>query len=345
MSTVHSYPSIYTIGHSALAGLFDGDVIIEEKLDGSQISFGLHHETGELKMRSKSVPIVVEAPPQLFEKAVATARELAPLLKKGWTYRGEYLAKPKHNTLCYDRIPAKHIIIFDIETGPASYLDPGAKAAEAERLGLECVPCFYQGPIGSAAELRKFLGRSSVLGKASIEGIVVKPAKYDLFGRDKKVLLAKFVSEDFKEMHGRTWEAEHRETGPVGIINQLAASITTTARWHKAVQHLRDAGTLAGEPADIGKLVKEVPADIKKEAESEIKQRLWDWAWPQLLRMCIRGLPEWYKEQLLKTAFTDGSLPREAEITDPTEAEKSALTELVRLTEEYGGYDLPKDAV
>ena len=36
----HSYPQIYNLGHKAIAGIFDDDVLIEEKIDGSQFSFG-----------------------------------------------------------------------------------------------------------------------------------------------------------------------------------------------------------------------------------------------------------------------------------------------------------------
>ena len=37
----HSFPSVYAVGHAALADLFLDDVIVEEKVDGSQFSFGL----------------------------------------------------------------------------------------------------------------------------------------------------------------------------------------------------------------------------------------------------------------------------------------------------------------
>jgi hypothetical protein len=40
MSSWHSYSSIYALGHKALAELFMEPVLIEEKVDGSQFSFG-----------------------------------------------------------------------------------------------------------------------------------------------------------------------------------------------------------------------------------------------------------------------------------------------------------------
>lgn len=48
MDSWHSYPSIFAIGHRALAELLLDPVIVEEKVDGSQFSFGLFdHEDFE----------------------------------------------------------------------------------------------------------------------------------------------------------------------------------------------------------------------------------------------------------------------------------------------------------
>jgi hypothetical protein len=52
MSSWHSYPSIYNLGHRALTDLFSGGlVLVQEKVDGSQFSFGLID--GVVRFRSK----------------------------------------------------------------------------------------------------------------------------------------------------------------------------------------------------------------------------------------------------------------------------------------------------
>lgn len=297
---MNSYPSIYTIGHGQVQELLKNEVIVEEKVDGSQLTFGVYE--GELRMRSKGATIVLDAPPTMFAKAVETARELQPLLSPGWTYRGEYLAKPKHNVLAYERAPNKHFILFDVQVGIEQYLSPEAKAEEAARLGLEVVPTLYRGTVSSADMLRGLLERTSVLGGQKIEGVVVKPANYDLFARDKKCLMGKFVSEAFKEMHSATWTKEFRPSG-TDIVETIGASTCTAARWAKARIHLQEAGKLEGSPRDIALLIREVPADIRKEEEDAIKQKLFDWAWPKIQRAAIKGLPEWYREELMKGAF------------------------------------------
>lgn len=302
MNSWHSYPSIYNVGHSAVGEIFLSPVDVEEKVDGSQFSFGLD-ENGDLHIRSKGAVMNVDAPEKMFERAAQSVKDRMGGLRLGWTYRGEYLQKPKHNTLAYSRVPSGHIVIFDVNIGEEDYLDYEAKKREAERIGLECVPLLYSGMVDGPQQLRDLLERESLLGGQKIEGVVVKPIGRKLFGPDKKSLIAKFVSESFKEIHGKEWKKQNPTGGD--ILEQLGDRYLTTARWSKAVQHLSEAGLLEGSPRDIGAILKEIPADVEKECADDIKDRLYAWAWPHIRRKVTRGLPEWYKQKLLERQFSE----------------------------------------
>lgn len=292
-----SYPSIFALGHKAIADIFQDSVIIEEKLDGSQCSWGRFD--GELRVRSKGCQLNIEAPEKMFQRAVDVIQTLP--LHDGWTYRGEYLAKPKHNTLAYNRAPKNNLIVFDINTGREEYMSYEDKAKEADRLGLEVVPLIYQGMVTDLQMFRSFLDRESVLGGQKIEGVVVK--NYARFGKDKHVLMGKFVSEAFKETHQGAW----REANPTrtDVIQQLIMEYRTPARWAKAVQHLKETGKLEGTPKDIGLIMGAVFPDIEKECKEEIQEKLYNAFKDQLRRGVAAGLPEWYKEQLLKEQFNE----------------------------------------
>ena len=142
---IRSYPKVYAVGHAAIRDLFTGPVVVEEKVDGSQFSFGVID--GELQARSKNHQLVLDAPEKMFTKAIETIRELEPLLTPGWVYRCEYLQRPRHNVLPYGRVPEKHLIVYDVMIGLEDYLPPAEKRREAKRIGLECVPVLYQGVI------------------------------------------------------------------------------------------------------------------------------------------------------------------------------------------------------
>lgn len=298
----HAYPKVHAMGHAAIKDLFLDDVVVEEKVDGSQFSFGKftsQEGTEYLRCRSKGVELTVEAPDKMFKRGVESARELFPLLRNGWAYRGEYLNSPKHNTLSYARVPAKHVILFDINSGQEAYLTRAEKEAEAARLGLEIVPVVHVGKVADLEFFRSFLDRESILGGQKVEGVVAK--NYKRFGLDGKALMGKFVSEAFKEVHGAEWK--ERNPGQGDIVARLAHKFRTPARWAKAVQHLKEAGALEGTPRDIGKLIPATGDDIQAECEAEIKQLLFDWAWPDVRRGVVSGLAEWYKGELLKAQF------------------------------------------
>lgn len=304
MLELNSYSEIYTLGHKYLSELLDGDVVVSEKVDGSQVSAGVIN--GELYMRSKGQAILKECPQKMFAPVVETFMSIQHLMKEGWIYRGEAVTKPKHNVLAYSRIPKGGVIIYDIDAGGCNYLLPEQLHAECERLGLEHVPVFYTGKIDSLDFVKQYLGRDAYLGGCKTEGVVIK--NYNRFGIDKKVLMGKLVDPAFKEKHAHEWKNQN----PSGkdFLTTLCDTYRAEGRWQKAIQHLRDSGLLLGEMKDMPALIKEIRADILKEEEIEIKDKLFKWAWPHIERRAVWGLAEWYKELLAKQQFegtADGS--------------------------------------
>lgn len=294
-----SYPKVLAIGHRLIANLFNGPVVVQEKVDGSQFTFG--KKDGQLFCRSKGKQLILDAPEKMFALAVQSVRERAPLLKGGWVYRAEYLNKPKHNTLEYDRAPAGHLVLFDAHPDDQGhgFLTPRDLECEARSLNLEPVPVLYEGLVSSPDELLRLLETPSALGGPKVEGVVVK--NYHQFTADGHYCVGKLVSEAFKEKHQGEW----RKANPnrKDVVATLIAELRNENRWQKAVQHLREAGNLDESPKDIGNLIKEVQRDIRTEEEEHIKDILFRYFWPTISRGVIAGLPEWYKEQVMVHAF------------------------------------------
>jgi RNA ligase len=294
MMKLHSYPKVYNLGHPAIDALFNGAVVVQEKIDGSQFSFGLVE--GELCCRSKGADVHAETRDANFRAAVDTAIGLcnAGILAPGLVYRGEAVARPKHNTLEYERIPSGGLILFDVDMGLERRSDPEELAREADRVGLEYVPTFFHGVIADIDSLRSLLEGESVLG-GKREGIVIK--NYGQWSdKDGKMLMGKIVSDEFKETHKKQWGK--RNPNRVDFVESLISEYTTDRRWEKAVERMRDIGLLEHSPRDIGKLMNEVPDDIKAECEHEIRDALFRHFWPQIRRGVTRGFPQWYKSRL-----------------------------------------------
>lgn len=291
---INSYGSIYALGHKAVATILDGEVELTEKVDGSQISFGVIE--GELSIRSKGQQLHLGADNAMFNLAVGQIQRNAHLFHENWVYRGEYFMKPKHNTLAYDRVPTNNIMIYDVEQGPGSeeFLRWYDRNIVANAIGFEAVPTFFSGTGVTLDDIKFQLEKTSILGGVKIEGVVVK--NYSLFTEDKKVAKAKFVSTEFQEKHRSEWKKTNPTRGD--FVEELIESLRTEARWRKSVQHLREDGLLEGSPRDIGNLIKEAQKDILKEEEDAIKDALFGHFKGQILRGAVRGLPEKYKEWL-----------------------------------------------
>jgi hypothetical protein len=297
MKHIHSYSKVYNLGHEAIKTLFEDEVLVEEKIDGSTFGFGVFDD--ELCCRSHGKDIVIDNPEKMFNKAINTIREIKNKLHPEWLYWSEYLRTPKHNTLCYERIPKDNLIIFDIDIGDQKYLNYIEKELETKRIGLEVVPVIRIEKIKKIENIMKYLELDSYLGNTKIEGIVIK--NYKQFTRDGKTMMGKYVSEKFKEVHNKRWKKDN----PSGLdfIMSIAEEYQTEARWEKSIQHLCEDGLLTNSPADIGNLMKYVSKDVLEECKDGIKEKLFKYAWSKISRKLCGGLPEWYKKKLAEKQF------------------------------------------
>ncbi len=116
MTNVPSYTKVFTLGSVGTERALLGEVIVQEKVDGSQFVFGID-EHGEVGCRSHRQQLVMDYPEGMFKEAVEYVQRIAPKLAflNGpiWFYC-EYLQKPKHNTLKYNRTPTNHLVLFDV---------------------------------------------------------------------------------------------------------------------------------------------------------------------------------------------------------------------------------------
>ena len=105
-----SYPKILPLGHRELGKIYDGDVELTEKVDGSMFRFGILEN--EVVCGTKRTKINLDTPDHLFRPAVTHIQKMSWAIPQGTIFFGETLAKPKHNTLSYNSVPKNHIALF-----------------------------------------------------------------------------------------------------------------------------------------------------------------------------------------------------------------------------------------
>lgn len=292
------FPKILHIGDKQIANLFDGPVEITEKVDGSQLGFG--KVNGRLFVRSKNKEQDLDNPDKLFVEAVEYVKLIEDKIPDNFTFYGEYLQKPKHNTLAYDRIPTHHIALFGVYNYETKeFGDYDEIQRWAKELDVDAIPVLKRGISTPAESLELVKERVSYLGGQNIEGIVVKAYKPWLYLNriPLTVMSGKYVTEAFKEVHNKNWKAENTGKGKLEVA---ALQYRSEARWNKAIQHLRDAGELTGTPKDIGPLIKEVKRDVVEEEKEAIKAELWSIFGEQFTKAATDGLHQWYKEKIVK---------------------------------------------
>ena len=299
---------IFALGHRATVSLLDRDVIVEEKVDGSQISWGLVGEPPRLSIRSKRLELDPEEPPDLFAPSVRSILRMHGdgLLPAGTVYRGEAVGRPRHNTLAYRRVPEGHIALFDADTGVQAYVAYEEKQRIAAQLGIEAVPRLFEGRLTSKEQLEELLRTKSFLGGAAIEGVVIKRvAGSPLFGEDGLPVRAKYVSARFKEAHANN--PDWKRTSQTEFLRALADSVSGPARWEKVVSGLRAEGLIAADsPVEIGRIIRHIRDDVRDECLDDIKDSLWEHFERRFLAAVTKGFPEWYKERLSRSAFGNG---------------------------------------
>jgi hypothetical protein len=302
-----AYPKVLQLGDRWVADIWEGEVEVTEKLDGSQIGFGM--VDGTLVVRSHGRVIHdaregVVCDDKMFWSAVDAIESVAALLPPEGFYYGECLDKPKQSTIAYERVPSGHVALFGARRSDGTWLGYDDLAAHAAAFGFDVVPLILRGS-GGVEMLNGFLERDSYLGGSKIEGVVIKrfiPEGWMWMGLPAYVKAAKYVSEKFKETHKDSWS---RTNTARGGIEPLMEAYRTEARWRKAVQHLRERGEFHGRVQDIGSFIREVGKDLVDEEEVAIRDALWSLFRGDFVREASRGAVDWFKGALATGEFGD----------------------------------------
>ena len=242
----------------------------------------------------------------MFNVAAEQTERMVEILKekglKDIYFYCEYLSKPHHNILNYERVPKNNLYLFGVMIGLNFVSDLAEIHRYADMLDIQRPHLLCLGKIKDVKELETMLEQDSCLGKEKIEGLVVKNyAEPALAGsRMIPISMGKYVGEAFKERHNSEWGTNFTSKGK---LETFLSSFKTEARWHKAIQHLKEKGELKGAPKDIGKLIAEIKRDVIDEEKENIKEELYKIFSDDVTRRSTRGFPEFYKEMLVKKQF------------------------------------------
>lgn len=310
MSGIPSYNKILTLGSAYTENALIGEVIIQEKVDGSQFRI-CKNEEGEMRYGTKGTIIGHPDENKMFKEASEYILSIEDRIMKypnNTFFYMEYLQKSHHNVLKYERIPKNHLVLFDVIKESKYITNREELQSIANDLDIDLIPELFRGTLKDKAvgggysnpldHLKRIIETTqSYLGNELIEGVVIKNYEQTilLYGRVFP-LFTKYVRTSYKERHEVEWKTKH----PKESLTDYIQGFRNENRWIKTILHLKEKGLITQSPKDIGMLIKEVQNDILEEETENIKNYLFKTFKEDILRNSIRGLPEFYKEELLK---------------------------------------------
>lgn len=299
-------------------GFFDNTVLTaEEKIDGSQFSFGkVSDQYGGHKMmwRSKNCDIKYDkSADQRFFQAIQGlyANNVYSICPTNVVFRCELVTSKRHNKLTYNRVPNGFLVVFGAENLATGRSVPRyIWTAIAKQLGLDVVDLlgYIDTKDKSAADVinkaSEWLGKESMLGGAAIEGVVLKRETNWILNQDGNPIYCKIVANEFREMM-RVKETTKGVKNEDDIIGRIVSMIQTDAVYSKAVQHLMDDGKITNTVKDIGPLISEIQKDLGEEVAPMAKEVLWEWARHQVVRGVVTPFALWYKKRLARISASE----------------------------------------
>lgn len=290
---IPDYGKVYNLGSREVKDIFllPGEIYIQEKIDGSQFSF-MKNQNGKLLCRSRNRIIDIKAP-GMFKEAVESLLNILDSIPENRIYRSEYLRKPKHNHIEYQRIPKNHLILFDVENieDKDELLNFFTKGL-FEHLGFvifQNTRLYTQDEV--IKSIKNEMLKPSILGGPR-EGMVIKK-----YLPDGTIMKAKIVSDSFKEISGHN-KSRKKQSYKLNIGDIISNDLRTESRWEKSLQHAKEDGEIEGYEKDIGTLIKYVFKDIEEECEEYCKDQLWNHYKKNIIKGASRGLAQWYKGKL-----------------------------------------------
>ena len=241
------YDSIPRYGKQGTRDILGTEVVVMEKLDGANASFGIIG--GELKMFSRNQELNEHNTLRGFYDWVRQNVDPRKLFVST-IYFGEWLVP---HTVQYKKEVQNEFYLFDIyDVKTDTYLDWNLTVQAAIHLGIRTPEVFFRGELHSMTDVDKYLGQSELTEIPNTgEGIVVKDYEGQQF--------VKIVSDKFKETKYTKQPSLDRTD-----IGALIDSVLTPQRVEKLIHKKIDLGLLPTEldVTDTGNVLKALSSDV-----------------------------------------------------------------------------------
>ena len=252
------YPKIRKLGHKETKGIWDGKVVVEEKIDGANFRFMYDPDLGTVRWGTRNVDytgVPREQWPKRFEKQWRWVLGNMDIIARNYPGHVFYAEAVLPHTIQYDwdRFPAP-LIGFDVLAPNGRWLSYPENKQVFERIGLPFVPVIgilKERP--SLDEFEKLVPKSQFYDGIA-EGVVLKNYDNGIFA---KVLSKKFV-ETNRSVFGKSKKEIKDET------EKWFEYLFSPRRIEKTIERLVD----EGHELDM-RLMRDLIYEVMKDAVEE----------------------------------------------------------------------------
>ena len=232
------YQHIERLGHDDVEGLLDGQVVIQPKIDGANMTVALIPD-GKLVIATRNQAISIDGkPPTGFRGAVEyilAHQGIRPFLRGNPTLilRGEWLVQ---HSVTYNPVNYRRLWVFDVQQREnGTYLPFETYEPLLNEYGISYIPLLISLDSPSVEALVALLNNTpDPFGAKALEGLVIK--RYDFFNKWGRQQWGKLVNADFKEANKMAFGASKKD--PAAL--RLAASAFIPDIIIKTIQKIRD---------------------------------------------------------------------------------------------------------
>lgn len=193
---ISKYQHVSRLTNDETGGLLDGDVIVQTKIDGANLTIAYTEEKGHIIASRNNAKSVGGEPKNGFRGAVEYCLGHSGLmaLSKQYILRGEWLVRHSMN---YPKEYMQHFYVFDVQRyEDHSYLHPDEYIPLLIKHGIKYIPVLARLSNPTMDELAKLAEGPDEFGAEQKEGVVIK--RYDFVNKYGRVQWGKIVHEGFQ---------------------------------------------------------------------------------------------------------------------------------------------------
>lgn len=245
------------------------EVVIQEKVDGSNVCAAYDAETGKMVAFSGKYELGFGNSLNGFWEYTQKLNSDEYKNEANYRYFGEWVVK---NKIVYRQECVRHWYVFDVyDTDKKRWLLQKEVKSLCEKHNLEYVHTFYVGPFQGWDHVKQFMDDSAYGDQQ--EGVIIKNQTKLGDAENRLPAVLKIVNADFKE---RTSPRMKRPVDPEEekqkeYAMELVKSVVTEARVRKQIFALRDEGILPEtlSPEDMKTVARNLPARVYQDCVKE----------------------------------------------------------------------------